>query len=146
MALYQSILVAVDLSADAKTVISKAHSLSQQFSAKLTLLTVVEPLVTETGYDLLPVLSVDVEKSLVDRAQHFLVEIAAELGINDCHKQVEIGSVKGEVLRVVADAGHDLVVLGTHGRHGFATLLGSTANAILHGTPCDVLAVRVGGK
>ncbi|MEO2178254.1 MAG: universal stress protein, partial [bacterium] len=31
-----------------------------------------------------------------------------------------------------------------HGRHGLALLLGSTANGVLHGAPCDVLAVRVG--
>lgn len=27
--------------------------------------------------------------------------------------------------------------------HGLALLLGSTANAVLHGAPCDVLAVRI---
>ena len=38
----------------------------------------------------------------------------------------------------------DLVVVGSHGRHGLALLLGSTANGVLHGSPTDVLAVRVG--
>jgi universal stress protein A len=33
--------------------------------------------------------------------------------------------------------------VGSHGRHGLALLLGSTANSVLHGSPCDVLAVRV---
>jgi universal stress protein A len=37
----------------------------------------------------------------------------------------------------------DLIVLGTHGRHGLGLMLGSTANAVLHGAPCDVLAVKV---
>jgi universal stress protein A len=36
------------------------------------------------------------------------------------------------------------VVVGSHGRHGLALLLGSTANGVLHGSPTDVLAVRVG--
>ncbi|MBX3707444.1 MAG: universal stress protein [Pseudomonadales bacterium] len=46
-----------------------------------------------------------------------------------------------------ADAGnHDLIVLGTHGRHGIKRLLGSTANAMLHGTERNVLAIRVPGK
>jgi len=35
------------------------------------------------------------------------------------------------------------IVVGSHGRHGLALLLGSTANDILHGAPCDVLAVRL---
>jgi universal stress protein A len=38
----------------------------------------------------------------------------------------------------------DLVVVGSHGRHGLSLLLGSTANGVLHGAGCDVLAVRVG--
>jgi universal stress protein A len=34
-------------------------------------------------------------------------------------------------------------VVGSHGRHGLALLLGSTANDVLHGAPCDVLAVKL---
>jgi len=37
----------------------------------------------------------------------------------------------------------DLIVLGTHGRHGLGLMLGSTANAVLHGAPCNVLTVMV---
>jgi universal stress protein A len=37
----------------------------------------------------------------------------------------------------------DLIVLGTHGRSGIRLLLGSTANAVLHGAKQDVLAVRI---
>jgi universal stress protein A len=34
--------------------------------------------------------------------------------------------------------------MGTHGRHGASAMIaGSTAVSVLHGTPCDVLAVRV---
>ena len=40
--------------------------------------------------------------------------------------------------------GADLIIVGSHGRHGLALLLGSTANGVLHGATCDVLAVRVG--
>ena len=38
----------------------------------------------------------------------------------------------------------DLIVVGSHGRYGLALLMGSTANGVLHGASCDVLAVRVG--
>ncbi|MGB1202845.1 MAG: universal stress protein [Alloalcanivorax venustensis] len=37
----------------------------------------------------------------------------------------------------------DLIVLGSHGKHGIRLLLGSTANAVLHRATCDVLAVRI---
>ncbi|WP_313899138.1 universal stress protein [Leclercia adecarboxylata] len=45
--------------------------------------------------------------------------------------------------RLAKKQGCDLIVVGSHGRHGLALLLGSTANDILHGAPCDVLAVRL---
>ena len=51
--------------------------------------------------------------------------------------EVEIHA-KGEEL------GADLIVVGSHGRYGLALLMGSTANGVLHGATCDVLAVRVG--
>ena len=37
----------------------------------------------------------------------------------------------------------DLIVVGSHGRHGLGLLLGATANGVLHGANCDVLTVRV---
>ena len=35
------------------------------------------------------------------------------------------------------------IVIGSHGRHGLALLLGSTANSVLHGASCNVYVVRV---
>ena len=55
----------------------------------------------------------------------------------------------GNLARVLHDEGGqdvDVVVVGTHGRHGWRLLLGSTPNAVVHGTPRDVLAVRVGDE
>ena len=50
----------------------------------------------------------------------------------------------GERIHALASTiGADLIV-GSHGRHGLALLLGSTANGVLQGAPCDVLAIRVG--
>lgn len=37
----------------------------------------------------------------------------------------------------------DLIVMGSHGRHGISLLLGSTANGVIHHAQCDVFVVRV---
>ena len=37
----------------------------------------------------------------------------------------------------------DLIVIGSHGRHGLQRILGSTASGVLHTATCDVLAVRI---
>jgi nucleotide-binding universal stress UspA family protein len=48
-----------------------------------------------------------------------------------------------EILRLAQDPGWDLVVLGTHGRTGFRSLLsGRVAEKILRGAHCPVLALR----
>jgi universal stress protein A len=48
-------------------------------------------------------------------------------------------------VRIAKERGVDLIVVGSHGRHGLQLLLGSTANGVLHLAECDVLAVRVRG-
>ena len=51
-----------------------------------------------------------------------------------------------EIHSKAEEIGADLIVVGSHGRYGLALLMGSTANGVLHGATCDVLAVRVGSK
>jgi len=58
--------------------------------------------------------------------------------------RLEVGIIKVEILRVAAAIRADLLVLGSHERHGLALLLGSTEKAILHKAQCDVLAVHLG--
>ena len=53
------------------------------------------------------------------------------------------GSPAKEIHRFSEENNCDLIVIGTHGQKGVQLLLGSTANSVLHGSICDVLAVRV---
>ncbi|WP_163009288.1 universal stress protein, partial [Pseudomonas viridiflava] len=53
------------------------------------------------------------------------------------------GQPRQEIHQLASKRDCDLIVIGSHGRHGLALLLGSTANDVLHGAPCDVLAVRL---
>ncbi|UCE90013.1 MAG: universal stress protein [Pseudomonadota bacterium] len=143
---YSKILVAVDLSPEAKQIIARAADIAERHGAQLALVHVVEPLITDGAYELMPALPVEVETTLVERAVQFLERVADEAGMADTPREVRIGSVKREILAYAGELGCDLIVIGTHGRHGLATLLGATANAILHGTQCDVLCVRVGER
>jgi universal stress protein A len=144
MTKYRKILVAVDLSPEAKPVLARARELRGFYGADLCLIHVVEPLVTTSDYELSPDLPLEVERTIEQRAVKYLQALAGDMDITDALQTVEIGSVKREILNFAQQQGCDLIVIGTHGRHGVATLLGSTANAVLHGTPCDVMCVRVG--
>ena len=71
-----------------------------------------------------------------------LASLAEKSGIEDVI--LSHGQPAAEIHKTAESIDADLVVLGTHGTHGPALLLGSTPNAVLHGSTCDLLAVRVG--
>jgi len=143
MSIYNNILVAVDISNEAETVLSKAVGLASVFEAQITLVHIVEPVVVETNYDLSPTLDIELEQNLTERADNFLNQLTEKMQLNNAKSIVTVGRTKHEIHRLCKDDNFDLVVIGTHGRHGVSVLLGSTANAVLHGTECDVLAVKV---
>jgi len=140
---YQQILVAIDVSDEARQVIERAREMAKKNRAELCLLHVVEPVMTENSYDLITSIPVDVQDTLNNQAKEFLQRMQDAFSLSSTPLRVEIGSVKGEILRVAEEIKADLIIVGTHGRHGVGMLLGSTANSVLHGTPCDVLAVRI---
>ncbi len=140
----KNILVAVDTSNEAKQVLAAAIELSLCLDAKLSLIHVVEPVVTESSYDLINTVPLEMDDFLVKHAKDFLANLKQDLATDaDVSSCVEVGSVKAEILRHARENKADLIVVGSHGRQGLAILLGSTANALLHGAPCDVYVVRI---
>jgi len=144
MGTYNKILVAVDLSPESRLVVSRAREFARLYGASLTLIHVVEPLVYMEDYQLKPALPLETEKNLEKQAHAFLDSLAVDVGPGDAERIVRIGATKREILDYAKDNNFDLIVTGAHGRHGIASMLGSTANALLHGTHCDILCIRVG--
>jgi nucleotide-binding universal stress UspA family protein len=59
------------------------------------------------------------------------------------HVRVRGGDATGAILDTVDALQADLVVMGTHGRHGLVdAVLGSTTERVLRRTPADVLVVK----
>lgn len=140
---YSHVLIAVDLTDDSPKVVQKGLEIAERYGARLSLLHVVEFIpVDPAGEALLPP-PVDLEGGLVRGARQRLDALCAERGLKDAPRRVEIGVIKMEIVKVAAEVKADLIVLGSHERHGLALLLGSTEKAILHKAPCDVLAVRL---
>ena len=88
----------------------------------------------------------DLHKELEKQASEKLDALSKELGVAAPNCFLEVGITEKEIIRIAEAQGADLIVLGSHGRHGLSLLLGSTANAVLHHAKCDVLAVRVFNK
>ena len=140
---YRHILFAVDFTEDAARVGARAVDLAERYGARLSLLHVVEYLPLDLGDGVMPVEPLGVDEDLLKQARERLAELGEQLGRTDAELFVEVGATKEGVARVAAAEGVDLVVVGSHHRHGLALLLGSTAKAVLGAAPCDVLAVRI---
>jgi len=144
---YDRILVALDLSEAAEHVARTARGLVERYQGRLTLIHVVETAPpVDLAYD--PVLTPDWgidEEAMISQAGQRLAALARRADIQDAEQWVLAGSTKHEIERVAREQAFDLIVLGSHGRQGIARLLGSTANAVVHVAPCDVLAVRIQG-
>lgn len=144
---YTHILIAVDFSAASARVAARGAEIARQNGARTTLLHVVDYL-PPLGFadDLLPspALLVD-ESELIKRGKSSLEAFALkEKFTKDTPRHVALGTPKREIVDFAAAHGVDLIVLGSHGRHGISRLLGSTASAVLNHAACDVLAVRIG--
>ena len=138
--MYKRVVLATDLLVENDVLFDRAVSLTKEWGAELLVAHVVEPL---PGYGYAYVGSADVEENLVKEAKAHMRELGEKYGISSDNMIVDIGPTKTEVVRLSDEHKADLIILGSHGRHGWSALLGSTASAVLHNANCDVLTVRI---
>lgn len=143
MSHYTHILVAIDLSDEADEVLDKARAIAESHQAKLTMVHVVEPLSVAYGSDI-PLDLTTLQDEITEQARERIGQLADSLKLDKGEQHIVYGRPEREVHRIANEAEVDLIVVGSHGRHGLALILGSTSTSILHGAYCDVLAVRVG--
>lgn len=142
---FREILVGVDDSEKARTVLSRAVEVACVSDARVSVVTVLRPL--EYAYVGLDMSRYDqharrMEKLAEEQARTRLDELAEEFGLSG-ERLVRHGHPADEMHALTDKLSVDVVVVGTHERHGLGRLVGSTANAVLHGAKSDILAVRV---
>ena len=141
---YQHILIAADFSDHSTQVLDRAQELANRYHAKLSICHIIEDFpITDFAYE--PMISVDLDMHnlMLESGQKQIANIAIDLAIPPENQWVEFGSPGHDIVRLAQENNVDLIVLGSHGRHGIKLLLGSTANSVLHHAQCDVLAVRL---
>ena len=143
VAKYKHLLLAVDFAPETEHVVARAAQLNEQCDSRLSLLHVVEYLPMAYSGDLVLPDDFDLEQELLEVAKKQMAVLGDRLGVPEGDRRIEIGGTGHTILRVAEEIGADLIVIGSHGRHGLAALLGSTARSVLNGAKCDVLAVRV---
>lgn len=142
---YTRVLAAIDFAHDNSAVIDRAVEVARRYQAELTLLHVVEDAALYQGDDPQFFDAVSIQTELVKRASERMNAVRAQVALPDVKTRIEKGAPRHEIVRTADDGNVDLIVIGSHGRHGLQLLLGSTANGVLHSATCDVLAVRVNG-
>src|SRR5688572_9813922 len=120
-----SIICGVDLSDISARALSYTVAVDTTHNARLYVVQVSEPEAPEPDPARLRVLA----------------EPAASAGVL-ADVEVRYGSPARELLGASADRHADLLVLGSHGRHGYErVVLGSVTSRILHTATCPVLVV-----
>lgn len=145
MSNYQNILVAIDLTESAEDVLRKAQQFTTPGQTTLTLIHTIDYLpymgFGETAL-ITPTYTIP-DEELIGSAKEPIISLQKKLGLEDSKLVIEIGNAATSVVEYADNNNIDLIVIGSHGRHGVKLLLGSTANGVLHHANCDVLAVRI---
>jgi len=141
---YQHILLAVDYSEQGRYVADKAKSLASLYQAKLSIIHVLDNIpMPDTNYGEVISLTQVSSDVLLETEKTKLTQLGDYLAIDLANRWLLWGVPKQEIMHIAEQEQVDLIVVGSHGRHGLALLLGSTANSVLHYAKCDVMAIRL---
>ena len=141
----EKILCPVDFSEYSIKAYDYARSLAQHYGAKLLLQHVVQPLTSTYPYYTFPDALNEVFWNLESSADQKLSEMISEHHPNgfEIQRFVHKGTAPDCILAFAQAQAADLIVMGTHGRHGFDHLtMGSVAEKVLRKAHCPVLVVR----
>lgn len=141
---YRKLLFATDFSLHSERAAERAIEMARQYGAQLEVLHVVEDMAFYTElYD--PVIA-DIplrNESLQEQANDSMRKFVERTGLGkDAVLEVQWGNPKWSIVSRAREKAVDLIVVGSHGRHGIDHLLGSVSSSVLHHAPCDVLVVK----
>ena len=146
--MYKKILVAVDGSHCSDLALDHAIGLAAICDAELQVVHVIDN--GYLKYDMGYVDLTDLRAGLIKGGEDLLAEAQEKAKARHVRCQtimideiVALGDIAHQIRQLVDDSAAELVVLGTHGRHGMSRLLlGSVAESLARQCPVPVLLVR----
>lgn len=138
-------MACVDFSEAGPQVLKRGQQLATQFNAELILFHAVEyiPPMEFSGDPMaLPNWVMD-ESELIGNAKHSLNSMATQYNCGGCEQIITSGIPRLEIIKTLDERSIDLLVIGSHGRHGLGRLLGSTAHSLVNHSNCDLFLVRI---
>jgi len=136
------ILIAHDGSAHADKALQEAGKMAVLMAAELTIMTVAPDLCLTEVSDSECKLITD---SLFSEAEGAMKKVTAELAAKGIKADIVIkdGHPAEKIIDTAKEIGADLIVVGSHGRHGAKRFfLGSVSAKIVEHAPCHVLVIK----
>lgn len=147
--MFKRILVSVDFSEHALAALRLGAQMARESGAHLTVLNVVSsPHVISGELDVTPMdtalwsdLAQELRRSSAERVNAWIrAEVPPEVESSIVLRE---GYAPEEIVAQIEDGGHDLVVMGAHGRTGLrGVLLGSVTKRVMRRCPVPVLVTR----
>jgi nucleotide-binding universal stress UspA family protein len=142
----RSVLFATDFSKASGRAFGAALALTRATGAKLTILSVIAPVMPIVPEVYLDAATTDrLEREAKEWSARQLRKLVASAKRAKIRAGVLLrrGDPVAEILRTIKSVRADVVVMGTHGRRGFSKLvLGSVAEQVIAAAPCPVMTVR----
>jgi nucleotide-binding universal stress UspA family protein len=138
------ILVPTDFSADAEAAVRYALDLARRVNALVHVVHVVEDPIA-AGMWSSEIYNVDIEGLQINLVRDAERRLRARVANGDPAVTMEVrkGAAAKQILEAAGEWGSDLIVMGTHGRTGFAHMvMGSVAEKVVRLAPCPVLTLR----
>ena len=137
------ILVPTDFSTASDAALPHAEALAKQKSASLLILHVEETPLAYGGGELY----YGLPEPTSERILAMLEQVRPSDPTVAFTHRLTMGDPAGEIVRIAAEEGAEMIVLGTHGRSGMTRMLmGSVAEAIVRRAPCPVLVYRASAE
>lgn len=141
---YRNILLAIDFSDYGHYVAHRASSFAEKFNAHLHIIHVLDNIpMPDTPYGTVIPLNEDSSDDLLESEKNKLTKISDQLDIAPTRRWMIWGEPQQEITQLAARKQIDLIIVGSHERHGLALLMGSTAKEVLYHAGCDVLAIHL---
>ena len=137
------ILVPTDFSTASDAALPHAEALAKQKSASLLILHVEETPLAYGGGELY----YGLPEPTSERILAMLEQVRPSDPTVAFTHRLTMGDPAGEIVRIAAEEGAEMIVLGTHGRSGMTRMLmGSVAEAVVRRAPCPVLVYRAAAE
>jgi nucleotide-binding universal stress UspA family protein len=139
---FQKMLIAVDDDPIAARAAEVGMDLARSLHAQVALIHAIDPSLTFA-----PDIGIGADEFAL-RAQQdgtrLMADLRARLPAGTQARQfISQGSPGSEIVKAAREWEADLIVIGSHGRHGITrALVGSVAEAVMREAPCPVLVVR----